>query len=158
LKDSGVKHVVSLSSFGADKTDKTGPVVGLHNLEEKLNSIPGLNTLHLRAGYFMENTLGQVGAIKNFGTTGGPLKGDLKLPLIATQDIGEAAADELVKLDFTGHQTRELHGQRDLSMKEVATVIGEAISKPGLGYMQLPNMAIRPAFLQLGMSGPVADL
>src|SRR5262249_36914813 len=93
LTNSGVKHVVSLSSFGADKTDKTGPVVGLRQLEEKLNAIPGLNTLHLRAGYFMENTLGQAGAIKMFGMTAGPLRSDLGIPLIATHDIGEAAAD-----------------------------------------------------------------
>src|SRR5262249_21333653 len=158
LKTSGVKHAVSLSSVGADKTDKTGPVVGLHQLEEKLNSVPGLNTLHLRAGYFMENTLGQAGAIKMFGTTGGPLKPDLKLAWIATQDIGEAAAAALLKRDFTGHQTRELLGERDLSMTEVAAIIGKGIGKPGLGCMQLPNMAVKPAFLQLGMSGPVADL
>ncbi|HMF91219.1 MAG TPA: NmrA family NAD(P)-binding protein [Candidatus Angelobacter sp.] len=158
LKTSGVKHAVSLSSVGADKPDKTGPVVGLHQLEEKLNLVPGLNTLHLRAGYFMENTLGQAGAIKMFGTTGGPLKPDLKLPFIATQDVGEAAAAALLKQDFTGHQTRELLGQRDLSMAEIAAIIGKGIGKPGLGYMQLPNMAVKPAFLQLGMSGAVADL
>jgi uncharacterized protein YbjT (DUF2867 family) len=158
LTNSGVKYVVSLSSFGADKTDKTGPVVGLHQLEEKLNAIPALNTLHLRAGYFMENTLGQAGAIKMFGMTAGPLRSDLKLPLIATQDIGEAAADALVKCNFTGHQTRELQGQRDLTMAEVAAIIGKAIGKPGLGYVRLPNMQIKPALKQLGMSGAVADL
>src|SRR5215467_13316903 len=150
LKSSGVKHVVSLSSVGADKPDKTGPVVGLHQLEKKLDSVPGLNSLHLRAGYFMENTLGQSAAIKMFGTTGGPLKPNLKLPLIASQDVGEAAAAALLKLDFTGHQTLELLGQRDLSMSEVATMIGKGIGKPGLGYTQLPNMVVKPAFLQLG--------
>jgi uncharacterized protein YbjT (DUF2867 family) len=158
LKPSGVTHAVSLSSWGADKTDKTGPVVGLHQLEEKLNSVPGLNTLHLRAGYFMENTLGQAGAIKTFGMTAGPVRSDLKLPLIATQDIGEAAAAALVKRDFTGHQTRELLGQRDLTMAEVAAIIGEAIGKPGLGYVRLPNMQVKPVLMQLGMSGAVADL
>jgi uncharacterized protein YbjT (DUF2867 family) len=158
LKTCGVKHVVSLSSVGADKMDKTGPVVGLHQLEEKLNSVPGLNTLHLRAGYFMENTLGQTGAIKMFGMTAGPVRSDLKLPLIATQDIGEAAADALRKHDFSGHQTRELLGQRDLTMAEAATIIGQAIGKPGLGYVRLPNMQVKPVLMQLGMSDAVADL
>src|SRR5215467_6826842 len=59
LQQAGVKHAVSLSSIGADKADKTGPVVGLREFEEKLNQIPGLNIVHLRAGYFMSNTLGQ---------------------------------------------------------------------------------------------------
>jgi uncharacterized protein YbjT (DUF2867 family) len=158
LKSAGVKYAVTLSSVGADKTDKTGPVVGLRQLEEKLNGIPGLNVLHLRAGYFMENTLGQAGPIKLFGMTAGPVRADLKLPLIATHDIGEAAAEALLKLDFTGHQTRELLGQRDVSMAEAATIIGQAIGKPNLSYVQLPDAQIKPAFTQMGISGPVADL
>ena len=158
LTNSGVTHAVSLSSVGADKTDKTGPVVGLRQLEERLNSVPGLNILHLRAGYFMENTLGQAGAIKMFGMTAGPVRSDLKLPLIATQDIGEAAAKALVERNFTGHQTHELLGQRDLTMAEAATIIGKAIGKPGLGYVRLPNMQVKPVLMQLGMSEAVADL
>ena len=34
LKNAGVKHVVALSSIGADKNQGTGPVVGLHKLEQ----------------------------------------------------------------------------------------------------------------------------
>ena len=55
----GRKKVVALSSVGADKASSTGPVVWLHNLEQKLNQIISANVLHLRAGYFMENTLPQ---------------------------------------------------------------------------------------------------
>ena len=112
IQKAGVKHAVSLSSVGADKTEKTGPVVGVHNLEEKLNRVAGLNVLHLRAGYFMENTLAQVKIIQMLGGAAGPLRADLKVGLIATRDIGEFAAEALLKLDFNGHQTRELLGQR----------------------------------------------
>ena len=85
IKNAGVKHVVSLSSFGADKSSGTGPVAGLHVLEEKLNQIDGANVLHLRAGYFMENTLPQVGAIRMVGSMIGPVSPALKLPMIATR-------------------------------------------------------------------------
>ncbi|HVH88004.1 MAG TPA: SDR family NAD(P)-dependent oxidoreductase [Terriglobales bacterium] len=95
-----VKYVVALSSFGADKAAGTGPIVGLHYMEERLTRITGLNCLFLRAGYFMENTLGQAAAIKQFGVTAGPLKPELKLPMIATRDIGNFAADALLQLDF----------------------------------------------------------
>jgi uncharacterized protein YbjT (DUF2867 family) len=158
LEQAKVKHVVSLSSLGAEQSEKVGPVLGLHRLEQKLNVIPGLNVLHLRAGYFMENTLAQVGTIHAMGITAGPLRGDLKLSLIATQDIGEAAASALKKLDFSNHQTRELLGQRDLSMDEAAKIIGAAIGKPDLGYVQLPDGQIRPVLAQLGMSSKGADL
>jgi uncharacterized protein YbjT (DUF2867 family) len=158
LQKSGVKHVVALSSFGADKPDRTGPVLGLHNFEEKLNQVPGLNVLYLRAGYFMENTLGQIGVIQAIGMTAGPLRADLKMPLIATHDIGEAAAVSLSKRDFTGKQTRELQGLRDMDMAEVTAIIGKDIGKPGLQYTQLPNGQLRPALLQLGMSSNFVDL
>src|ERR1041385_2066624 len=67
LQTAGVKHVVALSSVGADKPSGTGPVAGLHEFENKLNTISGLNVVHLRPGYFMENTLGQAQAIRAMG-------------------------------------------------------------------------------------------
>jgi len=157
LEKAGVKYAVALSSYGADKPDKTGPVVGVHNLEEKLNRIPNLNVLYLRAGYFMENTFAQLDIIKAMGTCAGPLRADLKLPMIATRDIGSAAADALFRRDFRGHQTRELLGQRDLSMAEAAKIIGKAINKLGLSYVQLPDEKVRPALIQGGMSEGMAD-
>jgi uncharacterized protein YbjT (DUF2867 family) len=157
LRQAGVKHVVALSSVGADKPSSTGPVAGLHEFENKLNQIAGLNVVHLRAGYFMENTLGQAGAIKMMGKTAGPLRGDLKLPMIATQDIGAVAADLLLKLDFSGKSTRELLGQRDLSYNELTAIIGRAIDKTDLEYTQLPDDIMKPVFVQMGMSPAMAE-
>jgi uncharacterized protein YbjT (DUF2867 family) len=158
IQNAGVKNVVSLSSFGADKASGTGPVVGLHNLEQKLNQINGANVLHLRAGYFMENTLAQVGAIRMLGSAAGPLRPDLKVPMIATRDIGAAAADALLRLAFRGKQTQELQGQRDLDYTEATTVIGKAIGKPDLGYVQAPENQIRAAMVMMGMSENVVGL
>ena len=158
LREAKVKHAISLSSIGADKPQGTGPVVGLHNLERKLNAISGLNVLHLRAGNFMENTLAQIGIIKALGAAAGPLRADLKVPMIATRDIGEYAAQALIGLRFSGQQTHELLGQRDISMAEVASVIGTEIGRPGLAYKQLPNDVLRKALTDTGMSQNVANL
>lgn len=157
LRQASVQRAVTLSSVGADKSEKVGPVVGLHNLEQKLNAIEGLNVIHLRAGYFMENVLPQVDVIRNFGILGGPVRADLPLPMIATRDIGTVAA-ELLKSGFTGKQSRELLGQRDVSYKEMASIIGRAIGKPELGYVQLPAQQLKPALTQMGMSSNMADL
>ncbi|MGO8786565.1 MAG: NmrA family NAD(P)-binding protein [Terriglobia bacterium] len=158
VKNAGVEYAVVLSSIGADKPVKTGPVVVLHNFEQRLNGVAALKAVYLRAGYFMENLLPQVGIIQRFGMTGGPLRGDLKVAMIATRDIGGAAAEVLLKLDFTGKQARELLGQRDLSYQEVSAVIGKAIGKPSLGYMQFPPAQLKPALVQMGMSSNMADL
>jgi uncharacterized protein YbjT (DUF2867 family) len=117
-----------------------------------------VNVLHLRAGYFMENTLPQANVIRSMGNVVGPLRPNLKLPMIATRDIGAAGADALLRRDFSGKETRELHGQRDLDYTEVASIIGKAIGKPGLGYTQAPNEQLRQAFQQMGMSANFANL
>jgi uncharacterized protein YbjT (DUF2867 family) len=152
VRKAGVKHVVSLSSVGADKASGTGPVVGLHNLEQKLNRIDGADVLHLRAGYFMENTLPQVGAIRMTGSVVGPLRPDLKLGMIATRDIAAVATDALLRLAFRGKQTQELLGQRDLDYTEATTIIGNGIGNPGLGYIQMPDHQAKTALVQMGMS------
>ena len=154
----GVRYIVALSSIGADKSSGTGPVVGLHHLERKLSAIDGLNVLFLRAGYFMENTLPQVGVVRSLGKVIGPLQPTLKLPMIATRDIGAAAADALLRREFRGKQTRELLGQRDLDYTEVARIIGNTIGKPSLGYIQAPDEQLRPALEQLGMSANFVGL
>lgn len=158
IRDAGVRSVVSLSSIGADKPSGTGPVVGLHNFEQKLNQIDGLNVLHLRAGYFMENTLPQASAIRMAGSAVGPLRADLKVPMIASCDIGKKAAEELMQLNFHGKQTRELHGQRDLSYDEVASIVGKAIGKPDLKYVKAPDNQVLAAMVQMGMSENMAGL
>jgi uncharacterized protein YbjT (DUF2867 family) len=158
VKENNIRHTVVLSSFGADKPDKTGPVVGLHELEKKFGAIDGANVLFLRAGYFMENLLPQAGVIKSFGNMAGPVRADLRLPMIATQDIGTAAADALLKLNFEGKCSRELAGQRDVTYSEVAKIIGAAIGKRGLGYIQMPGAQLKPFLVQMGMSSNMADL
>lgn len=158
IEKAGVTHAVVLSSIGADKPDRTGPVVGLHNLEKKLGSVAALNALFLRAGYFMENLLPQAGIIQSFGIVAGPLRADLPLPMIATRDIGAAAAEALLKLNFNGKQTRELQGARDVTYTKAAKIIGAAIGRPELAYMQMPAAQLRPALMQMGMSANMADL
>src|SRR6202043_2245515 len=108
--------VVALSSIGAQHAEKTGPIVGLHNMEEKLNQVAALNVLHLRAGYFMENLLMSIAPLRSMGVLPGGLISDLSTPWIATKDIGAYAATRLAARDFSGSSTQELHGPRDVSI------------------------------------------
>jgi uncharacterized protein YbjT (DUF2867 family) len=158
LKNAGVKNVVVLSSFGADKSQGTGPVLGLYKLEQKLNQLDGANILFLRPGYFMENTLAQVNVISTMGFVAGPVRPDLKLPMIATRDIGAFAAEALLRLEFRGKQTQELLGQRDISYNEVAEIIGKAIGKSDLKYKQPSDEQVRQGMVQSGMSAPFVGL
>lgn len=158
LEEANVKYVVSLSSWGADKPAGTGSVAGLHQLEQRLNGISDLNVLHLRPGYFMENTLSQVDNILTRNTAAGPFSPDVKFPFIATHDVGTAAGEALLKLNFNGKQFRELHGNQDLTMQEVSTIIGNAIEIPGLTYVQDSKEKTRLDFLELNFSEHIIQL
>jgi uncharacterized protein YbjT (DUF2867 family) len=151
VKESGLRFAVYLSSYGAQVPEGTGPVAGLHSSEEKLNAISGLNVLHLRAAYFMENNLAAIGMIHRMGIFGNALLPDVKFPMVATRDVGNYAAQRLLDLAFSGKQTRELLGERDLSMTEATAVIARGIGKPDLRYQQFPYDRVQQVLTQLGV-------
>src|SRR5271170_5906696 len=152
VTESGLRYAVYLSSYGAHVPEGTGPVTGLHSSEQKLNAISGLNVLHLRAAYFMENNLAAIGMIHGMGIFGHALLPDLKMPMIATRDVGDYAAQRLLGLDFSGKQTRELLGERDLSMTEATAVIARGIGNPDLRYEQFSYDQMQQALTQMGFS------
>ena len=158
IANANVQFVVNLSSIGGQHSKGTGPIVGLHNQEQKLNRIEGLNVLHLRAAYFMENLFASVNPLLATGTLPGGMRGDVAIPWIATKDIGAYAAKRLEACDFRGSSIQELHGQRDLSMNEAASIIGEAIGNPGVTYVQVSGSAVAAALLQMGVPAKTADL
>jgi uncharacterized protein YbjT (DUF2867 family) len=158
VKESGLRYAVYLSSYGAHVPQGTGPVAGLHSSEQKLNAISGVNVLHLRAAYFMENNLAAIGMIRGMGIFGHALLPDLKMPMIATRDVGDYAAQRLLDLDFSGKQTRELLGERDLSMTEATAAIARGIGKPDLRYQQFPYEQMKQALTQMGFPPRKADV
>src|ERR1700730_130460 len=158
VKNSGLQYAVNLSSVGAQAEAGTGPIVGQHVHEQKLNDMEKLNVLHLRRAYFMENELAGIGLIKTMGILGGAIKADLEMPMIATRDIGAYAAKRLLRLDFNGKKTQELLGERDLTMNEVASVLGRSIGKPDLKYVQFSYEEVGQALIQLGVSPKTAAL
>jgi uncharacterized protein YbjT (DUF2867 family) len=158
IKSARISHVVLLSSVGAQHQAKTGPIQGLHHFEEKLRHVLNLNALFLRPGPFMENFLLLIPLVQSMGFLAGGIDGDLRMPMIATRDIGAAAADALRKREFSGFSTRELCGQRDLSHKEAAAAIGAAIGKPKLSYKQFPTFLVEQGMKQMGIPGKTAAL
>src|SRR6202051_824615 len=158
VRESALCYAVHLSSYGAQVPEGTGPVSGLHSSEQKLNSIDGLNVLHLRAAYFMENNLAAIGMIHGMGIFGNALLPDLKIPMAATRDVGDYAARRLLDPDFSGKQTRELLGERDLSMTEATAVIARGIGKPDLRYVQFPYDKVQQVLMQMGVPPKGAEL
>jgi uncharacterized protein YbjT (DUF2867 family) len=158
VANSHVPFAVALSSIGAQHAEKTGPIVGLYNLEQKLNRIAGLNVLHLRPTQFMENLFMTISPLRSMGFLPGGSPGDAPQSWIATKDIGAYAATRLAARNFSGSSVQELSGPREYTWKEVAGIVGSAIGKPGLGYMQVPFMMLEPALVQMGLPKTTAAL
>jgi uncharacterized protein YbjT (DUF2867 family) len=157
IQRTGVKFVVSLSSVGTHLEKDSGVVFGLRYMEQKFNAIQGLNVLHLRPTYFMENSLGMIEVVKNMGIMGSPIKPDLRMNMIATKDIAEYAAKRLSSLDFSGKSIQYLLGQRDLTYSDVARIFGNEIGKSDLKYVEFPFDEFTKAMVSMGASTSLAE-
>lgn len=151
-----VPYVVNLSSVGAHLSEKVGPIKGLYDIEQRFNRLEGTNVLHLRPTFFMENLLMNVQMIKNMGINGTPMKPDVAIPMIATKDIAAEAAERLLRLDFKGKSVKELLGPREWTMTEMTAILGRAIGKPSLPYVQFPYEDAEKAMIGMGLSPDVA--
>jgi uncharacterized protein YbjT (DUF2867 family) len=156
LKRAGVDRAFSLSSVGAHLEGGTGPIAGLHLMEEQLNSIGRLNVIHFRAAYFMENLLAGMNLIRSRGINGSALRGDLPMHAIATADIAEEVARHMLEVRPRGKSVRYLLGERDLTMGEMTEIIGRAIGRPGLRYVRFGYDDAEKGMIGAGLSPSVA--
>jgi uncharacterized protein YbjT (DUF2867 family) len=136
IQKSGVKKIVALSSVGAQHPRGTGPIAGLHRMEQRLRQSGGPDAVLLRPSYFMENHFFSIPTIKGMGINGTPVKPDLTMSQIATRDIAAKAAELLDRADFRGSSVAEFAGPRDISPAESTAILGRAIGKPDLKYVQ----------------------
>jgi len=158
LTTTGVKKVVFLSSLGAEQPSGTGPIVGLHVAEEALREVSGTDLLLLRPGFFFENHLGTLALIKAQGINGGAVAPDVPLAMIAARDIGAAAAEALRRDGRLGVVVHELLGPREYTMTEATRILGAAIGKPDLAYVQFPYDGYAQALREARFSASSASL
>lgn len=158
IAQAGVKRVVNLSSVGAELAAGTGPITGLHGQEQRLDTLVaplGLQLLHLRPGYFMENHLHAAGTIAAAGIYPSLERGDVPVPTIATADIADVVARELVGGSQRG--VLHLHAPRHYTFAQVAAVLGRAIGKPDLPYVQAERAQGLEGMRAAGFSAGAAE-
>ena len=158
IKHAEVPRVVLLSSLGANHPLGTGPVVALHELEDTLKAAPGLAVLSLRAGFFMENYLMNVDLVRSTGLLGSPAPAHAPMSVIAAADIGRYAARRLSLLDFSGFEVVNLVGPSFPTMQQIARVLGEAIGKPDLPYVQFSYEEAEQGLLKAGLKPELAGI
>ena len=133
----GIKKIVHLSSIGAHLEDGTGPVTGIHRVEEIYNKLDGVAVKHLRPGFFYTNFYANVDMIKHAGIIGSNWGADTAMVLVHPTDIAVAAAEEL-QSDITGKSVRYVASDEKTSA-EIAKVLGTAIGKPELPWIEFSD-------------------
>ncbi len=128
ISQSGVPHVVLLSSVGAHLAEGTGPIKGLHRAEARLGALPAARFTFLRAAYFIENFAGSLAQLGE-GVFPTFVAADFAFDTVATRDIGTWAAALLVEGAPAKNQIVELAGPK-VSARDVARALSEIVGKP----------------------------
>jgi uncharacterized protein YbjT (DUF2867 family) len=158
LRVTRVSHVVALSAVGVDQENVAGPPAGPREYEQRLFELEGINVLVLRSAFYMDYLLANLPLIQSQKINGSAIKGDLKFPMVATQDVAREAAERLVRRDFTGHQVKMLLGPEDVSMREATRAMGTLLGMTELPYVEFPPADMKGALLGAGMSEEAASL
>jgi uncharacterized protein YbjT (DUF2867 family) len=148
--ESGVPHIVFLSAFAAHRDNGSGPLAGLGEAERLLGAIPKLRLSSIRAGYFYENVLPVLDAVKGTGVLPSFFPAELPVPMVATRDIGLLGAELL--LDRASEGIVELGA--GLTYSEIARALGQITGK-AVRVEEIPVDAIAPVIANLGFN---ADL
>lgn len=143
----GVKHVVFLSSIAAQHDSGTGPITSVHEAE-KIFGKAKANVTFIRAAYFMENIGSSLYALPN-GAYPTFLRADLKIPMVATRDIGLLAAKTLSE-GGRGKRVIELEGPQPYDQNDVAATLSKLAKKP-VTVQQGPEEAMIPALTGAGV-------
>ena len=151
----GIKNVVNLSSIGAHMPDGCGPVSGLYQVEQALNALEGVNVKHLRPGFFFYNFFANIGMIKHMGIIGGNYGEGTRLVVADTSDIADVAAEELLHLSFEGKSVKYIVSD-EKTTDEVASILGKAIGKPDLKWVNFTDADTLGGMLQNGVPEDVA--
>jgi uncharacterized protein YbjT (DUF2867 family) len=151
VKKNNIKYVVVLSSIGAHLGNGAGPVDGLADLEKKFSELKQVNIIYLRPSYFFINLLGMIPLIKNANIMGSNFgNSEEKLVLTDTGDIAEAAIEELLKLNFTGHSIRYIASD-ERHPAEIAETLSKAINKPGIRWVSFTDEQALAGMEQAGL-------
>lgn len=155
IKNSGVKKVVNLSSVGADLPDGTGPIAGLHDVENIFAGLSGVDVKHLRAGYFYINFLANVDMVKHADILGSNFGADARLVLVHPVDIAATAA-ELLESNFTGKTIQYVASDDESTPEDVAKALGTAVGKPTLPWIEFSDEDAFNGMVRAGLPEEIA--
>jgi uncharacterized protein YbjT (DUF2867 family) len=166
VRSSGsVRHVVLLSSIGAQHASGTGIVVGVHRAEQALGELvsTGVSVTAVRAAYFMENYGDMLGAVLGQGVLPNFMQPDTQaINMVATADIGDAVVQALQRQRAHASGVAELRvvelsGPAQYSPQDAAAILSRLVGRPVALMTQAPEVAMSGMLQSFGYSAELGD-
>ena len=155
IEKSGVKRVVHLSSIGAHTNKDNGLLAFHYEVEQILNQLQAdVSIKFMRPVGFYYNMFSFIPTIKSQGAIIQNYGGDEKKPWVAPKDIAAVIAEEIEK-PFAGRTIRYIASD-EVSCNELAKILGEAIGKPDLKWVAIPDEQFLGGLLKAGMNAKIA--
>jgi uncharacterized protein YbjT (DUF2867 family) len=155
VKAAGVKKVVLLSSIGAHLDQGTGPIAGLHDVEQIFDTLENLDLLILRPAFFYNNFYANIDLIKHMGIIGSNYGADQAIVLVDPKDIAAAAANK-IKEGFSGKSILYIASDKR-KLSEVALALGTAIGKADLPWIAFDDTQAFDGMVGAGLPAEIAN-
>ncbi len=148
IKQSGVKRVINLSSYGAHLDKGTGNILGAHYVENSLNELSDVDITHIRPTYFYYNLLNLIPVIKATEMIYTNYGGDKSFEMVSPLDISSAIAEEIESKPV--HRKVRYVSSDELTGYEIARILGEAIGRPDLKWIVISDEEAFKSYINAG--------
>ncbi|TDW99117.1 NmrA family NAD(P)-binding protein [Dinghuibacter silviterrae] len=161
IRQTGVRRVVYLSSYGADLDKGTGIILGSHHAENILKDIPGITLTLVRPTYFYYNLYVFLQKIKTDGVIRANY-GEDKVVMVSPKDIAAAVAEEIVSaaekfVPQHGKSNVRYVASDEATGQEIASILGAAIGKPDLKWEVVSDEQMHKNYVANGLPKNTAD-
>lgn len=155
VEQSGVRRVVHLSSIGTHTSKGIGILEFHYNVENILKELPDdVSIKFMRPVGFYYNMFQYIQTIKSQGAIVQNYGGDEKEPWVSPLDIAAVITEEIEK-PFDGREIRYIASD-EVSPNVVAKILGEAIGKPDLKWLVIPDEQLLDGMIASGMNPQTA--
>lgn len=153
LEGSGLEKVVAVSTYGAQPGERAGDLNVLYGLEQALAAQPVPASV-IRAAYYFSNWDASLQTARDEGVIYSLFPPDFKLPMVAPQDLGQAAA-RLLTAPVGREELHYVEGPERYSAADVAAAFAEALGRP-VKVVVTPRDRWEEAFREIGFSEAAA--
>ena len=156
VSQTGVKRVINLSSIGAHLEKGNGILEGTYHVEQCLNSLPeGVAVTHIRPVEIYYNLFQHLSLIKNQEIMAGNLAERDLNAWVSPEDIANSIVEE-INTPTTGRRVRYVASE-EVTYKELASILGAAIGKPSLKWVQTTEGEFCAGLVEIGMQPKIAE-